>query len=148
VAAAAALVLRPAGSPEPLTQWRPPADDRPRPVARNTPGLDHGTARKLGRGRLEPQARLDLHGMTSDRAHAALGGFVARSRDAGLRCVLVVTGKGRGEGGGARGEGVLRREAPRWLATPPLAQMVVGVFEAHARHGGGGALYVYLRRRR
>jgi DNA-nicking Smr family endonuclease len=146
--AAATRVLRPHGKPEPALGWRPPADDRPRPVGRNTPGLDGGTARRLGRGRLEPQARLDLHGMTTDRAHAALLRFVASSAQEGLRCVLVVTGKGRSEDGGAWGEGVLRRDTPRWLSVAPLAQMVVGVFEAHPKHGGGGALYVYLRRRR
>jgi DNA-nicking Smr family endonuclease len=62
--------------------------------------------------------------------------------------VLVVTGKGGGGTGAPRGEGVLRRDAPRWLGVPPMAQLVVGVFEAHVRHGGAGALYVYLRKRR
>jgi DNA-nicking Smr family endonuclease len=145
---AAARILRPHGRAEPPVMWSPPADDRPRPVGRNASGLDRGTARRLGRGRIEPQARLDLHGMTSDRAHAALTRFLAACSADGLRCVLVVTGKGRGEGGGARGEGVLRRDTPRWLSTAPLAALVVGVYEAHARHGGGGALYIYLRRRR
>jgi DNA-nicking Smr family endonuclease len=78
--------------------------------------------------------------MTADRAHKALTRFVLESRAAGLRCVLVVTGKGRSAEGG-RGDGVLRRDAPRWLSVPPVA-------EAHQKHGGGGALYVYLRRRR
>jgi DNA-nicking Smr family endonuclease len=143
--AAAARVLRPRGRPEPPVRWAPHAFDRPAPVARNTPGLDRGTARRLGRGRMEPQARLDLHGMTADRAHAALTGFILRARADGLRCVLVVTGKGRAEDG-RHGHGVLRRDTPRWLSVPPLADCVIGVFGAHARHGGGGALYVYLRR--
>ena len=86
--------------------------------------------------------------MTSDAAHAALTRFVLESSALGRRCVLVVTGKGRCPHSGGRGDGVLRRDAPRWLAVPPLAAEIVGVFEAHARHGGAGALYVYLRRRR
>lgn len=143
----AGRILRPAGQPERPVAWRLAAGDRPGPVTQSTPGLDRGTARRLGRGRIAPQARLDLHGMTAERAHAALTHFVAASAAGGLRCVLVVTGKGRDESGG-RGEGVLRRDTPRWLATAPLAAMVIGVFEAHQRHGGGGALYVYLRRRR
>jgi DNA-nicking Smr family endonuclease len=116
-------------------------------VGKVAPGLDRGTARRLARGRRAPEATLDLHGLTSDAAHRALTRFVAESWSLGRRCVLVVTGKGRGEGG-ARGEGVLRRDAPRWLATAPLASMIVGVYEAHPRHGGAGALYVYLRKRR
>jgi DNA-nicking Smr family endonuclease len=136
---------RPTGRAEPTARWAPPSAERPGPIAPNTPGLDRGTARRLGRGRIAPQARLDMHGMTVDRAHAALGRFLAEAAAGGLRCVLVVTGKG---GDGRGGEGVLRRETPRWLTAPPFAAMVVGVFEAHSRHGGGGALYVYLKRRR
>lgn len=86
-----------------------------------------------------------MHGMTADRAHGALWRFLDGAAAGGLRCVLVVTGKG---GDGRGGEGVLRRETPRWLTAPPFAGMVVGVFEAHARHGGAGALYVYIKRRR
>jgi DNA-nicking Smr family endonuclease len=85
-------VLRPTGRrAEPRTSWTPLIPDRPRPVAPNTPGLDRGTARRLGRGKLEPQARLDLHGMTADRAHDALSAFLANASAQGLRCVLAVS---------------------------------------------------------
>jgi DNA-nicking Smr family endonuclease len=144
----ASLTLRPAGAPEPRVSWRLAPDDRPRPPSPSTPGLDKGTARRLARGRREPEARLDLHGMTADRAHAALTRFVGDGVARGLRCLLVVTGMGRSPEGGHRGDGVLRRETPRWLGVAPLSGHVVGVFEAHPRHGGAGALYVYLRRRR
>ncbi|MEL6794967.1 MAG: Smr/MutS family protein, partial [Pseudomonadota bacterium] len=76
------------------------------------------------------------------------------SRAMGHRLVLVITGKGGSDdfSGYApfsgEGRGVLRREAPIWLSTPPLSHMVVNVSQAHPRHGGGGALYVYLKRRR
>lgn len=83
--------------------------------------------------------------MTAQRAHMTLIGFVERSRAAGHRCLLVITGKG---GFNDSAPGVLRREAPFWLATPPLADLIVNVSPAHPRHGGGGALYVYLKRRR
>lgn len=145
---APALSLRPLGAPEPRVAWRLAPDDRPRPPSASTPGLDKGTARRLARGRREPEARLDLHGMTADRAHAALTRFVGDGVARGLRCLLVVTGMGRGPEGGHRGDGVLRRETPRWLGVAPLSGHVVGVFEAHSRHGGAGALYIYLRRRR
>jgi DNA-nicking Smr family endonuclease len=140
-------VLRPMGEREAPMRWRVGHDDRPRPVARRTPGLDDSTARRLGKGRIAPQARLDLHGMTADRAHAALARFLSDCAAQGLRCVLVVTGKGRGAHGG-RGDGLLRRDTPRWLSTPAMAVHVVGVFAAHPRHGGDGALYIYLKRPR
>jgi DNA-nicking Smr family endonuclease len=140
--------LVPAGRPEPFTAWSPGMQDRPGPVTRGTPGLDGGTAQRLARGKRAPQARLDLHGMTADRAHAALSRFIIESAQAGLRLVLVVTGMGRGEDGRRRGDGVLRRETPRWLGVAPLSGHIVGVYEAHPRHGGAGALYVYLKRGR
>lgn len=142
------IVLRPEGRPYPPVAWRMSPDaDRPAPARPGTPGLDRNTARRLAEGRLAPQARLDLHGMTVEAAHGALSRFIHESSALGRRCVLVVTGKGRGEHGG-RGAGVLRRDTPRWLTVSPLAEQVVGVFEAHPRHGGGGALYVYIRKRR
>ncbi|MEM7270856.1 MAG: Smr/MutS family protein [Pseudomonadota bacterium] len=102
------------------------------------------------KGKRTPDARLDLHGMSAARAHAALKMFISDSRDRGCRCVLVITGKGSDEPA-AFGEvkpGVLRRETPRWLSSPPLAQMIVTVAQAHPKHGGSGALYVYLKRKR
>lgn len=133
-----ALTLRPAGRPAPRITFPPPA-------APPSSGLDRATETRLRKGRRAPDARLDLHGMTARRAHAALIGFVEQSRAAGHRCLLVITGKG---GLGDATPGVLRREAPIWLSTPPLAQMIVTVSPAHPRHGGAGALYVYLKRRR
>lgn len=121
-----------------------PGADRPAPVPRVAPGLDRATARKLGKGLKRPEARLDLHGMTQDRAHAALTFFLHDCAARGRRCVLVITGKGPGD----PGEGVLRRAVPRWMEAPALRPLVLGVYEAHQRHGGAGALYVYLRRRR
>ena len=86
-------------------------------------------------------ARIDLHGMTQDRARAALQSFLRRSWDEGYRAVLVITGKG------SRGDGVLRRQTPEWLAEPALREIVAGISEAHRRHGGEGALYVALKRK-
>ena len=115
-----------------------------------TPGLDRRTAQRLRKGKLTPQARLDLHGMTMDRAHGRLNGFILDARARGLRCVLVITGKGKPREDGWRVSltGVLRDAVPRWLSLPPLAPLVVGVFPANQRHGGGGAFYVYLKKER
>lgn len=113
--------------------------------------MDRKTFGKMNRGKLKPEGRIDLHGMTLDRAHAALSRFILSSHGRGKRLVLVITGKGknRDEGGPIPvRHGVLRHQAPQWLATPPLASVVMQVSQAHISHGGGGAYYVYLRRGR
>jgi DNA-nicking Smr family endonuclease len=110
--------------------------------------MDAGTFAKLKRGKLRPEARIDLHGMTLAEAHPALIGFVLNARAAGKRLVLVITGKGRANDWEApipARAGRLRHDVPRWLSLPPLASAVLQVAPAHRRHGGEGALYVYLR---
>lgn len=112
-------------------------------------GLDRRTEERLRKGRRAPDARLDLHGMTAARAHRVLITFITDARAQGHRCVLVITGKGgpgEREPFAAAAPGILRREAPIWLSSPPLSRMIVNVSQAHPRHGGGGALYVYLKR--
>jgi DNA-nicking Smr family endonuclease len=104
-------------------------------------GIEPGRLRRLTRERDGMGPRLDLHGLTQDEARARLSGFLARAHAEGWRAVMVITGKG------SRGDGVLRRYTPEWLAAPDLAHIVAGVGEAHRRHGGEGALYVALKRR-
>lgn len=105
-------------------------------------GLDRRSDRKLRQGKMEIDGRIDLHGMNREQAYEALGAFLRRGQDRGWRCVLVITGKGRG---GDR-PGVLRRAVPEWLGVPPLAHYVLRHYPARAQHGGDGALYVLLRR--
>jgi DNA-nicking Smr family endonuclease len=114
------------------------------------PAMDRRRFEKLRRGRLEPEDRLDLHGMTSERAHSALTGFILGAHVRELRLVLVITGKGRSDALGMTPHraGILRHSVPHWLSAPPLVGCVLDVVPAHQRHGGGGAYYVYLRRRR
>jgi DNA-nicking Smr family endonuclease len=114
------------------------------------PRMDRRRFERLRRGRLDPEARLDLHGMTLEAAHAALTGFILSAHARDLRLLLVITGKGRAPEAGAfpQRHGILRHSVPHWLAAPPLAARVLEVAPAHQRHGGGGAYYVYLRRRR
>lgn len=120
-----------------------------RPAAQPSPaaGLDRRKVRKIASGRVEIEARLDLHGLYQEEAHAALRRFLLASSAAGLRHVLVITGRGsrRAETGGETG--VLRRNVPRWLSGPELHPVVIGYSTAHVRHGGEGALYVTLRTR-
>mgnify|MGYP006279080395 CR=1 FL=1 len=139
---------------QPLPVSFRPSGRRLGAVGRPEPGLDRRTAERLRRGEREPDARIDLHGMTADRAHRALDRFIGRALAEGHRCVLVITGKGgaRHRGDDApfmrSGAGVLRQAAPEWLLSGRHAGRVVGVFAAHRRHGGEGAFYVYLKKSR
>ena len=104
---------------------------------------------RLRRGKLEPEDRLDLHGLTLAAAHPRLVRFVTEAHLAGKRLILVITGKGRGktgEGPIPSRIGALRHEVPVWLAQAPLSRFVLQVVPAHPKHGGTGAYYVYLRR--
>lgn len=105
---------------------------------------------KMTRGKLSPEARIDLHGMTLAEAHPELIRFILNTQSAGLRLVLVITGKGkRREDTGPipQRTGALRHQVPQWLRMAPLGPAVLQVAEAHLKHGGSGAYYVYLRRR-
>ncbi len=124
-----------------------------------TLGVDKAMKRKLGRGRVEIDARLDLHGKTQAAAHQILRSFLLNAQARHYRTVLVITGKG--DQGIARHtlhsfdvihtperSGVLMRCVPQWLSEPELRNLVIGYQPAHPRHGGGGALYVRLRRKK
>ena len=120
-------------------------------IARQPVKMDAKAFGRMKRGKMEPEARIDLHGMTLDHAHPALTNFILRSHARGLRLVLVITGKGkdRDEGGPIpTRRGVLKHQVPQWLKMAPLAGAVLQVAQAHQGHGGGGAYYVYLRRHR
>ncbi|AWN34977.1 Smr/MutS family protein [Methylobacterium radiodurans] len=134
---------KPAPRPPSAAPYQAPPQ-APRPPA----GLDRQARLALRRGTLAVEARIDLHGMIQSEAHAALTGFLMRARAAGHAHVLVVTGKG-GEGFADpfSERGVLRRSVPHWLRGPDLRGLVLGFEEAARHHGGGGALYVRLRRR-
>lgn len=127
---------------------RPP----PRKAANGkTGGLDGNTAEKLKRGQLMPGARIDLHGLSEERAHRALLSFLRRAQNDGMKLVLVITGKGnppREEGAAwtMRHHGVLKEMVPRWLNEREFERLIAGSAPAHRRHGGEGALYVYLRK--
>lgn len=114
-------------------------------------GMDAKTHGKMKRGKLAPEARIDLHGMTQAEAHPALLSFIIGAHAANHRLVLVITGKGKIKeqtGPIPPRKGVLRHHVPHWLTTGPLRPLVLEVTEAHLKHGGAGAFYVYLRRKR
>lgn len=128
------------------SQVDPPKQSAPKTVleAGKAADLDRRTMDRLRKGRLRPEARLDLHGMTADRALARLNAFLADTQRDGKRCVLVITGKGSMKEGG----GVIRRELPSWLNAPGNRSRVLGFAGAQPADGGGGAFYVLLKRRR
>jgi DNA-nicking Smr family endonuclease len=128
--------------PEParpvVTALLPSRPGRPPPH-----GIDRRTLKRLERGLVSIDARLDLHGMTQEEAHRHLAIFLAHHQRQGARCILVITGIGERTTGGT-----LRRMTPRWLAEPGNAQRIIGYSPAQKRHGGEGALYVLLKRLR
>jgi len=118
----------------------PAAPAKPTPHA----GLfDRKLKRRLARGAVEIDARLDLHGKTQSQAHAALLRFLHRAQGEGARFVLIITGKGVRDDGE---RGVLKRQVPQWLRLPEFRAYVGGFENAHIGHGGEGALYVRIRR--
>jgi len=140
VEAPAVPSARPRAAPPPLAPI----------TGRRAPGLDRASAERLKRGRYPIDARIDLHGMTQDDAHGTLRDFITASARAGRRCVLVITGKGLrrlGDDSSAdAGIGVLRNAVPRWLNEAPNRARILAFAAAQPCDGGGGALYVLLRR--
>lgn len=154
-AAAAPAPAAPAAPPPPAKRAKvaktvtsqPP----PKPSPKGPPPLaplEDRTRKKLLRGQAAVDASIDLHGMRQERAFAALETFLRGAQAEGHRIVLVVTGKGGSQAAMGEGRGVLRQAVPGWLARPDLRPLVVGFEEAGRPHGGGGALYVRIRRRR
>jgi DNA-nicking Smr family endonuclease len=129
-------------APEPAKAVAPAA---PSPAKRLhlAHALDKPTHEKLSRGKLPIEGRVDLHGMTQGEAHALLLSFLQRAHAGGVRYVLVITGKGFSSGG----DGVLRRQVPAWLSTPPFRALVSSHDVSARHHGGEGALYLRLRRK-
>lgn len=123
----------------------------PAPPARD---IDRRTLQRLKRGQFPLEGRLDLHGHSRAQARDELMQFLQISFSQGKRCVIVITGKGRktrAEDGGflnPSGDGILRRSLPDWLNEPQCRNMVLTWHKALPKHGGDGAFYVLLRRRK
>lgn len=113
-------------------------------------GLDSSWERKLTRGVTVPDFTLDLHGATLDTAYVRLDNGLIQAKAMGARVVLVVTGKPRGASSADRGNrrGAIRAKILDWLAVGAHASDIAAIRTAHRRHGGDGALYLILRRRR
>lgn len=132
----------------------PPVMQRPLPkpdtrrADRSGPvDIDRRTWQRLHRGELIVEARLDLHGMTQIAAYDRLAAFIDHAWRVGVRCVLVITGRGSASRGSGD-VGILRTMTPRWLDEIPMRDKVLAYTQAKTHHGGAGALYVLIRRRR
>jgi DNA-nicking Smr family endonuclease len=129
--------------PAPVMVTAPPAPPPlpASPPSRTPNGVDGQTFKQLSRGERKVEAVIDLHGMTVQVAHSALRRFIEIQAAAGKRCLLVITGKGAPDRPSR-----LKHEVPLWLDDwkPP----VLAVTNAQPKHGGAGALYVLLQRRR
>lgn len=160
-ATAPAAVDRPATRPAPRTFKSEAKPLGPPPlVPGHLAGLDRRSGEKLRRGQMTVEAKLDLHGMTQEGAHATVARFIESQHAAGARCVLIVTGKGGrasdpfrpkavpGRFTFSAGRGVLKEALPRWLNEPRLRPHIIAVQPASRAHGGEGAVYVLLKRNR
>lgn len=111
-------------------------------LARAAPPPQHrGNEKRVRRGKLAVDAKLDLHGHTQDTGRSALARFLRAAQARGARTVIVITGVGR------NGEGILKRRLPEWLNERDIRPLVAGYAPAHRAHGGEGAFYVFIRRR-
>lgn len=117
-----------------------PPTSKPKSQNKFNAPIDDPTVKKLAKGRLPIEARVDLHGMSQVQAYRTLSNFVEDSYRSSMRIVLVITGKGR------ISEGILRNAVPNWLKENELSTYVSGYRAAHISHGGSGALYVRIRK--
>jgi DNA-nicking Smr family endonuclease len=143
---------RPLKAAAPKIRKSNPAPVVARKLAATPNKLDGNTAEKLRRGELAPGARIDMHGMTEAAAHGALLSFLTGAQARGIRLVLVITGVGNPKDQDnaewmRAAHGVLKQMVPRWLNEKAFAAFHAGSGPAHRRHGGNGALYVYLRKK-
>jgi DNA-nicking Smr family endonuclease len=130
----------------------PQLPPKPLPAAAQaaTPHLDGSWEKRIARGTLQPDYSLDLHGSNLDQAWRRLMDGLGQAKAMGARVVLVVTGKPRPVDAADRASsrGAIRAKLTDWIAASDHAHDVVAVRSAHRRHGGHGAVYVVLRRRK
>lgn len=141
----------PAAGPAPVAQPQRRTPGPPAPAAAPAPrrppppeAIDRRTTSRVARGSIGLDGRIDLHGFTQDEAYRRLLVFLHEVQRRRGRMVLVITGKGSDAGRLERG--VLRRMVPQWLGSAAFRPLVAAYDDAHRLHGGGGALYVRIRK--
>jgi DNA-nicking Smr family endonuclease len=99
---------------------------------------------RLKKGQFPIQDYVDLHGLTKQEAEIRVRDFLLQSQRLGLRCVLVVHGRGLNSENHIP---VLKERLPAWLSRGPVKKLVLAFSTARPYDGGTGAIYVLLRRR-
>lgn len=142
----------PAAAKPPKSASAPPPGPKPAPAPIRAPApvLDSGWEKRIRGGTLVPDMAIDLHGHSLSAAHVRLDRALAQARAQDVRTLLVVTGKPRPRDGGLGGgqRGAIRSEIGHWLHGSAHADAIASVRVAHPRHGGEGALYIILRRKK
>ena len=121
-----------------ITEKTIPADFR----LGETSGIDRISARRMQRGQVPIEDRLDLHGLSQEQAQKEVKAFIGSAVQKNFRHVLIITGKGRD------GHGILREKVPEWLKDAPLCYHLNAISYAQPKDGGRGALYIRLKRQR
>ncbi|MGO4166005.1 Smr/MutS family protein [Novosphingobium sp. YAF33] len=155
MAAPVRTVVLPPASPPKKVKGRIPAPLPPKPVAAKPKAdaplhLDGSWEKRISKGTLVPDFSLDLHGSNLDQAYVRLMHGLTQAKAMGARVVLIVTGKPRPVDAMDRGtaRGAIRAKITDWLAASDHALDIVAIRGAHRRHGGQGAIYVVLKKRR
>lgn len=115
---------------------------------------DKNWSKKLKGGKIKPEGKIDLHGLSCSQAHEKLHQYLERAQHSRKRVILVITGKGGQKKNYdhyryrdfENGHGILKREVPMWLSGGAMRHMVVSFQDALPSDGGGGAIYVILKR--
>ncbi|MCA8834793.1 MAG: Smr/MutS family protein, partial [Proteobacteria bacterium] len=144
-------VPQPSVKPSPKKTTKRPEVIVSAPRALTSPTMDRRNFNRLQKGQMPIDARLDLHGMTVEQAKLRLKSFLLNAHAGGDRVILVITGKGLRSGFdefNRPNRGVIREGLPQWVKDKALAPMIVQITPAHRQHGGDGAFYLYLRRKR
>lgn len=112
--------------------------------------LDGHWNRQLKSGQIAPDLTLDLHGHNLDGAYTRIMSGLDQARAMDARVVLVIAGRERPVDPADRGSkrGAIRAKLLDWLAASHHADIIAAIRRAHIRHGGDGALYVVLKKRR
>lgn len=132
--------------PRPVAVALPAEAKRSKPVPISEKTLDGSWDKKLRSGSVVPDRVLDLHGMNLDDAWAAIDRGLEQAIARGDRVVLLITGHHR-PGDSPVQRGRIRAAVHDWLAASRHAGNIAAVRGAHGRHGGGGSLYLILRRK-
>lgn len=114
--------------------------------------MDRKLEEKLRKGKLRIDSTLDLHGFRQNEAYEKLCRFIEQNFHQNKRTLLVITGKGESDSTREHWtdpvRGILKQRVPEWLSQPPCSSMILNVLTANSKHGGSGALYVYLKKKK